>query len=140
MIENPKRPWFRFHLLTLVLMMLAAGGWIGLNMQPPMIEYAHIDAQWNETVIVRSRGWPVPQERVYYESHGKTDPDMFLTHYLKGQKSFMDDDVSRVDQWRLLSSSKYDAMYDNVAIGIVMLLGIALVSEFIIRRREARKI
>src|SRR5581483_12438948 len=30
MISSPKRPWFRFHLLTAVLMMLAAGGMLWL--------------------------------------------------------------------------------------------------------------
>ena len=30
-LEKPKRPWFRFHLLTLVLMTLAAGGLLFVN-------------------------------------------------------------------------------------------------------------
>ena len=32
MSEKPKRPWFRFHLLTAVLMMAAAGGLMLANM------------------------------------------------------------------------------------------------------------
>ena len=31
MSEKPKRPWFRFHLLTAVLIMVASGVFIGCN-------------------------------------------------------------------------------------------------------------
>ena len=33
MTSGPKRPWFRFHLLTAVLMMIAAGSLVGTNMR-----------------------------------------------------------------------------------------------------------
>jgi hypothetical protein len=33
-VANPKRPWFRFHLLTAVVMMFAAGVFIWINTRP----------------------------------------------------------------------------------------------------------
>ena len=32
MTSSPKRPWFRFHLLTAVLMMLVVGAFLGVNL------------------------------------------------------------------------------------------------------------
>jgi hypothetical protein len=37
MESKTKRQWFRFHLLTAVLMMLAAGALLLFNLQPPKI-------------------------------------------------------------------------------------------------------
>ena len=41
---KPKRPWFRFHLLTAVLLMIGAGGVLGMNIQHP------------ETIKFRAKG------------------------------------------------------------------------------------
>ena len=39
MTSSPKRPWFRFHLLTAVLMTVAAGGMMWINTSNPTPNY-----------------------------------------------------------------------------------------------------
>src|SRR5579864_7555827 len=62
--EKPKRPWFRFHLLTLVMMTLAVSIFAGLN---PGNERQYIaDYDVNGPIYspvlksYRSVGWPIP--------------------------------------------------------------------------------
>ena len=49
MTSNPKRPWFRFHLLTAVVMMFAAGGALWIDVRVFRLNHAEV-----------ARGWPLP--------------------------------------------------------------------------------
>lgn len=55
MIEKAKWPWFRFHLLTLVLMALAAGGAIWVNTR--MEKSIHLPGQF--VIYADEYGWPM---------------------------------------------------------------------------------
>ena len=50
MSDKPKRPWFRFHLLTAVLMMVVGGG----------IVYLLVRAANVQPGIITEIGWPYP--------------------------------------------------------------------------------
>ena len=69
MSDGPKRPWFRFHLLTAVLMMFAAGVWIGINCRA-----AHVSTQQNSIQVENwdYRGWPMTWSAdLYYTVEGR---------------------------------------------------------------------
>ena len=55
MSDSPKRPWFRFHLVTAVLMMVAAGGLLCANITSGQFAYP----RYNFPVAEYVRGWPV---------------------------------------------------------------------------------
>lgn len=42
--DKPKRPWFRFHLLTALVMMFTAGATIGLKILGPILS---LKAEWS---------------------------------------------------------------------------------------------
>ena len=55
MISSPKRPWFRFHLLTAVLMMIAAGGALSISSHRRYVFVANGDVcEFGK----ESCGWP----------------------------------------------------------------------------------
>ena len=83
MSSSLKRPWFRFHLLTAVLMMATAGGMLWMNscrrftLNPDLPPYfAHFG--WID------RGWPMTAYRVEaglireqdYTARAESDPDL----------------------------------------------------------------
>jgi hypothetical protein len=110
MSDHPKRPLFRFHLLTLVLMTFAAGGMIGVSICDRSTE----NSNWE------LYGWPfVTAERwVNYEHTG---PER----------------LHEPDEHRLrLKPAGFAA---ESVLTIFIIASVAFVSEYLIRRREARK-
>ena len=68
MSDLPKRPWFRFHLLTLLLMTSAAGVWLGLNCHATHVSTPNGEQQvenWNY------RGWPMTWSADVYYTHAE---------------------------------------------------------------------
>ena len=112
MSEKPKRRWFRFQLLTLVLMALASGGMMALNtLQQPVHG-------------INRYGWPC----------------IVLTHYI-GLRGFDWDragnlgaDVS--DQGNLWN---WPGLFVDTGGAMAIIIGAALLAESLIRSRENRK-
>ena len=88
MSDRPKRPWFRFHLLTAVLMMLATGTLLYANMRTcfEFVPRGEEVYSWSTTArsgtnkvdyILRVRGpgwfygWPI--HIVHYDFKGQKD-------------------------------------------------------------------
>ena len=106
MSEKLKRPWFRFHLLTAVLMTFAAGG---LVLENPLKQ--KVDGM----PAFYARGWPIS---AMYD----IDPDYWSAPAEPIQ--------FRVDAAHIVM---------DIAFSIVALSAVALASESLLRRREARK-
>ena len=125
MSDKPKRSWFRFHLLTAVLMVVAAGGLMWLNTRvtntaelaqshqeylekyPDRLRNGVPNVDWSE-IIGSDYGWPAT--------------------------AFVLSGSNRVQShWIWLG-----VIADCAAITILLAI-VALVSESIVRRREGRK-
>ena len=125
MSETPKRPWFRFHLLTLVLMMFAAGVFLWANVRDSAAP-AGLNGTW--------RGFPFP---MFSEMHPRipfgNDSNVLLwrhdLYFNIGPIRFEYHD----NGWC------YGLVVINALIGVVVLAAVACVSESLIRRREGRK-
>jgi len=111
MSDKPKRPWFRFHLLTALLMMFVAATMIWLNCHV-RIEPLEIGDGVSSVVPIGHAGWPAE----LYWKWGAGWPEHAGDH-----------------KW-ILSGIGIDAA---VFVGVV--LATALCSEFLLRRREGRK-
>jgi len=98
MSEKPKGGWFRFHLLTAVLMTSEAGLLIGANL--------------TQRGYPTSLGWPFSCTKAWTERHGIT------VGYFEWYPSYV----------------ALDAVFALTAITAT-----GLISELIIRRREARR-
>jgi hypothetical protein len=69
MSKKPKRRWFRFHLMTAVLMMVAAGGLIGQN--------AVIRETVEEYRIVNGFGWPFIFRPTFIREFDDPNPERY---------------------------------------------------------------
>ncbi len=111
---NDKRPWFRFHLLTAVLMMVGAGTMLWINTRR---DYWHEPNGWHI-----EWGWPLRTLVQVKQPVGTVFNEYVYTVPY----------VSPNTDWRVV------ALNAVIAIGIVVILGV--LSEYFIRRREARKL
>ena len=116
MTSSPKRPWFRFHLLTAVLMMLAAGGMMWLNLCKRLVDLPADGAYETEPLIY---GWPLN-----FAYHG---PRSFRT----GLGMTWGDGVTTLFFWR--------GVIVDVVVFILILVCVTSCIEFLLRRREGRK-
>jgi hypothetical protein len=113
MSDSLKRPWFKFHLLTLVLITICLGAFLGANVQKRR-RAGNIEC-----------GWPLIACEWYM------DLEKF---YPEGRPSFYSGPpVYNARQWYARGLA-FDA---TVALTTVICL--ALISESLIRRREGRK-
>ena len=106
MSDKPKRRCFRFRLLTLMLMTVAAGGMVQADVVPTKI----IVSGEKSGVLLRY-GWPFVGLEIITNLSGSVE-----THYSN------------------ISFIGLDAVLTALVLAVV-----ALVSESLIRRREARK-
>jgi hypothetical protein len=114
MTSSPKRPWFRFHLLTAVLMMFAAGGLLWAN---TLIRPFPIDLGEGLTKHVAGQGWP--------------------QCYLQTNKGAEDLGCSiKVEEEGIVD---YPPLLFDFLCGAIILMVIALTSESLLRGREGRK-
>ena len=114
MSEKSKRPWFRFHLLTAVLMMIGAGGAAGVNATPRYFVWKNSDkisSYWHALpgYAFKAWGWPLPAVSAV------RDEDLVKINWI-GKAVFID---------------------AIVAGGIFLFM--LVISEFLLRRREGRK-
>ena len=119
MSDKPKRPWFRFHLLTAVLMMFAAGAMIWPNFVPNLqFQYVHYKYK---SKFARYYGWPASFAWHSYAAVITDDGKI-----VKGE--------ARPMELNWIPGLIIDAAFYAAVLG-----GIAYFSESLIRRREARK-
>ena len=121
-MKPAKRPFFRFHLLTLVLMALAAGGFLWPNTRGKM--FIHNTAK--TTVLRTAYGWPcICYAGKVIAAVDETSGDMIPP---KGFQGIAD-----------LPDMVCGALINASALFLILLI-VAIISEFfIIRRREGRK-
>jgi hypothetical protein len=117
MRENakPKRHWFRFHLLTAVLMMAVASGLLGTNVlviqrQPIRIGYKQYEFRY---------GFPLASGIGHYKQEGSSE------------SFFLDSTEAYLPPWVLVIL--------NVLANFGIVMAVAVVSELVIRRREPSK-
>ena len=116
-----KRHWFQFHLVTLVLMTVSLGVFVGLNVQE------------RKRAGNRAAGWPaIAFER--YMDLGKTFPDGRSDLYSGLPVDFYSGPpVYNANRWYT------QGLALDATVAFVMLISLALISESLLRRREARK-
>jgi len=110
MSEKPRRKWFRFHLLTAVLLSLTAGGLLLFNMRLYNVGRGFSTAQ----------GWPFP----WAETLNPVDHINWTTEQ---------------QQLYFTPQLKPVGMVVDALVGLGILLTVSVASEFYTRRREAPK-
>jgi hypothetical protein len=113
-----KRPWFRFHLLTLVLMVLAAGGVLWLNVCKRSSEdiFAGRHMVFMESCQPFAYGWPLD---VAIQSHGFYTSSGVIVY--GAEKPFI--------KWRWIGIAM------NVVVLFLLVGSCGASSEFLLRRR-----
>jgi hypothetical protein len=165
MSEKPKRSWFQFHLLTLVLMALAAGIMIGSNrsirLHANSATYTESGGVWREDghayfayCCSYDRGWPFAYEsgetyRVSKwtglieaqipsaEVNEAISRELNLSGIYFNHAAYTEPVMSSVGPSE--SAVNYRALAFDAAILMLSCTGIGITSEFLRRRREARK-
>jgi hypothetical protein len=124
---KPQRPWLRFRLLTLVLMTLAAGPMLAMNLRDPQGPYVFVGGGGSPYEDVREnpqrrcwvwtayQGWPIPVWE-YYTVDGQSYGSYFFR----------------------ICGPVIPIILNDMLI-VAALFCVAFVSEFLICRREARK-
>ena len=119
MTSSAKRPWFRFHLLTAVLMMIAAGGFILANIHQRRIEQSRID--------IFEAGFPSSKMLTFF-------PDGKLTiNFIIGWPTQMF--TIGADVYLL----NYFMLFENIGALALTLFAVAYATESLLRRREGCK-
>ena len=102
MTDKPRRPWFQFHLLTAVILTLAAGALISIN---ALKTYDVLGGSGSYRC-----GWPLSW---YWTSHSGVNN-------------------------QLKASIQLDVLLVDIGAALLILLAVAVFSEFLLRRRERR--
>ena len=133
MSEKPKRRWFRFHLLTAVLMMLVAGGVLWLNVRVFRLNSAEVARGWPLPLYTRALPEGIDPETGFYRQSFRSGlggaPPGFKRFNSAGLLLDLDPDPAL---------RPFGLMLD-FAMLVSAVAGAALISESIIRRREGRK-
>ena len=144
MTSSPKRPWFRFHLLTAVLMMLAAALSMFLNLnvarERPIAAASpnRISPEELQNIYVEYWGFPVRMGvRIVYIGQNP----QIVADGDKIESSIGDPDGIPVPiLYRpVLRHMAISRAILNLVFGIIAVAGVAFVSEWLIRRREGQK-
>ena len=138
MNDSPKRPWFRFHLLTAFLMMVAASGIMLLNTSTYFAYHNFSEMYSTEAQDLYQLRVMICRGNDHKEVYGW--PVVALTHYL-GIRGF---DWDRVGNFGGNVSDKgtswnLTGLIVDISVAVAVVIAVALVSESLFRRREARK-
>src|SRR5579862_1167387 len=129
MSTDDKRPWFRFHLLTAVLMMVAAGGMLMVNLsdRPYWTHFAASNRVGPVEGTSTCYGWPA----ACYVRLDASNVPPGIEPYNIGEFGLKHRDGAyhANDTWA-------PEIIVNVVVTVLVLLGTALISEVLIRRRE----
>jgi hypothetical protein len=116
------RPWFRFHLLTSVLLMFAAGGLLGLNLGR---EHTYVADYAVNGVILD----PIEKSYFFVGWPLRCDSERQVIYITSGNESIPME----------LRVINYTPLYVDGVICVVGLLALTFATECFLRRREARK-
>ena len=117
-MNEAKRPWFRFHLLTAVLMMVAASGMLWANLQ------MRHTAAWFELCRIQDEN---PTWVGLLSEDALMEYGFPATVYSEGHRVFY------------TPTLHWPGILENAVVVTALLLAIAVASEHLIRRREGRK-
>ena len=113
MVDKPKRRWFRFHLSTAILLSLTTGALMWANYVSVACDEPDTDypdyAGIQHHVSSKRLGWPVVYTQLYDNGHRLNELKTMVIPLI------------------------------NFAIAIAIIALVASLSEYTIRRREARK-
>ena len=116
-MSEKKRRWFQIHLSTAIVLMFLASGILFKNLTVIETQYAtsgHGDPLGGGTLTIKSSGWP-----------------FIITENLSHTPEPYDPEYAHSFDWRCVAL--------NVLTCISSLFAVALILEWRIRRREARK-
>jgi hypothetical protein len=116
MSEKSKRHWFRFHLLTAVLMMFAAGGILSVALTGRRIVQESI----------RDTSASPPWDTF-------PAPDLGERHYGWPMVAYCSYEVAIENRWYGIGAAI------DATVGLLFIGSVAFVSESLLRRREGRK-
>jgi hypothetical protein len=146
MTPAPKRSWFRFHLLTLVLMALAAGSVLYLNTS----RHYELETANSDFPIIDLYGWPIPFYRVATKVVGTEQAVLDKQQFLSSA-SMSGDRQSNVFQTARTNKGEYEIKWGmrltdfswrlaaDIGIAMLAIVVSSFLAEIIIRRREGRK-
>lgn len=127
MSEKPKRKFWQFHLLTAVLMTFVMAGilWIGVSSVREHTGAAVGGASHEIRMIILSRGFP-------WTAHLEKG-------WARGERSIASDEFEyeRPESWQ--GQWCYAGLIGDIAVALSVVALVAVLSEWLIRRREARK-
>lgn len=135
MSEKPKRPWLRFHLVTAIFMVATAGCLLGANLRaryrlvPGDSDFGISDILWQHAY-----GWPIEAllvlEQTGIGGEFRENGDVIA---LTGSKIPEPETGSSI--WTVWFGYRIAL---DVLVAVAILLAVAFISEWLIRRREAR--
>ena len=137
MTSSPKRPWFRFHLLTAVLMTLIAGVLLRANVirnnapAEPARAGFNSEYEYRLALIDFTFGTPSNQDYGWPSTALRIVPAFVVLHR---------DDDPGPNPWPLPNRTwLWKGLAINVLSGLAITMIAALAVEWLIRRREGRK-
>jgi hypothetical protein len=140
----PQRRWFQFHLSTALVMMVVAGGFVRLNtisiygfVQPKGSVFKYPDPtdepHWTHTFYSPYRDWF--EKRIAMDFTGQGGD-----HYGWPFIAYGDLPVATPRFHMEEHAFDYKCVLADLSIAVFALAMVALLCEFFIRRREARKL
>jgi hypothetical protein len=127
--EKPKRKFWQFHLSTAVILIIVAGGLIGVNLTERMPHFEDPEVNHElfllgEERIEHQYGWPMIAEET-------VNPGILsYSHILTSDKQVPPKTFCRWEP---------TAIATNAAVALSILIAFGFCAEFLIRRREDRK-
>ena len=147
MTSTPKRPWFRFHLLTAVVLLISSGCVIASNVSIRSGVCDSSPGAWEgiSYSAVYNIGWP----QTFYSKwktmahkeliNGNLRPEDELPILQVPEKAPALDIRGFVDLLPDHSVVSIECLAEDLGAAALLLALVALVCEWLIRRREARK-
>jgi hypothetical protein len=140
MSEKPRRRFWQFHLLTLVLMALAAGGMLLLGIKVPAEVRRSVVQDPTLTLLgdLKPEDAESDPDTQYFrtENYGWPDPFLQITAPVKAQGGKW---IPYLDDFAPITNLLWPNLVGDLIIAIGCLGAAAFLSESILRRREARK-
>ena len=138
MSEQPqKRPWFQYHLSTAIILMFVASGLLWLNMRLNFAIFRELgpqlDGQGRKRIgleVGASLGWPL---KFCYYGNG-----MFVS---EGHVREEAAEQCREQLYDMMKNSDFsqEAMLNNIATALGILVVVASTCEYFIRRRDLKR-
>ncbi len=120
------KKFFRFHLLTLVLVNFAAAGLVWVNLQKAPLVWPNLQTEAFDVSTTHGffKGWPYPM---------LLDGMEFKINYVSS-----DSKIKMNGNGRISPTWLWDGLYKNIGIGFLILAAVGFVSEYFLRRRAKK--